>query len=157
MTRSISFSPLFGSTIGFDRFDDLFDTLTRANDAPEGEPPYNIERHGTDDYTVTLAVAGFSDADLNITVHDNTLIVSGERKPSETSQGQYLYRGIALRNFRCSFRLADYVVVKAAELRDGLLKVSLAREVPDDQKPRQIQIRTQPELKAIEGAAKKVA
>ncbi|WP_443749467.1 Hsp20 family protein [Asticcacaulis solisilvae] len=156
MTRSISFSPLFGSSIGFDRFDDLFDTLTRTSDEGEGQPSYNIERHGDDDYTITLAVAGFSESDLAITVQDSTLLISGERKPHE-AKSQYLYKGIGLNDFQRRFRLADYVVVKSAELKDGLLKVSLAREVPDDQKPRRIEIRTRPELKAIEKAPQKVA
>jgi molecular chaperone IbpA len=157
MTRTISLSPLFGSSIGFDRFDDLFDTLLRAPAEAEGQPPYNIERNGDDHYVVTLAVAGFAESELTITVRDNDLVVSGERKAQESAEAQYLFKGIALRNFQRTFRLADYVVVKGTELKDGLLRISLAREVPEEQKPRRIEIRTKPDLKAIEGSAQKVA
>ena len=157
MTRTISFSPLFGSSIGFDRFDDLFENLLGSSNETEGQPPYNIERDADDEYTVTLAVAGFTDSELNITVRNNELVVAGERKAPESAGAEYLFKGIALRNFQRTFRLADYVVVKAAELKDGLLRISLAREVPEEQKPRQIEIRTKPELKAIEGSGQKVA
>lgn len=156
MTRTFSLSPLFGTTIGFDRFDDLFDTLSRAPSVNDGHPPYNIERENDDRYTITLAVAGFADAELNISLHDNDLVVSGERAGDNGSTAQYLYQGFGLRNFKRTFRLADYVVVKGAELKDGLLRIDLAREVPEAQKPRKIEIRTKPELKAI-GNSKKVA
>lgn len=155
MTPTRSFSPLFGSTVGFDRYDDLLDTLARFNTANDGHPAYNIERSG-DDYTITLAVAGFGEADLKITVRDNTLVVTGERAEEAGVQAQYLHRGIGLRNFERSFRLADYIVVKDAELKHGLLSVRLVREVPEEQKPRKIEIRTSPRLKTIE-TAKKVA
>jgi molecular chaperone IbpA len=157
MTRSISFSPLFGSSIGFDRFDDLFDTLLRTSDETEGQPPYNIERHGDDEYAVTLAVAGFAESELTISVRDNDLMIVGEHHQAENAGARYLFKGIALGNFQRRFRLADYVVVKSAELKDGLLRISLAREIPDGQKPRRIEIRTRPELKAIENAKQKVA
>ena len=157
MTRTISLSPLFGSSIGFDRFDDLFDSLLRSPAEAEGQPPYNIERNGDDQYVVTLAVAGFTEAELNITVRDNDLVVSGERKLQDSADARYLFKGIALSNFQRTFRLADYVVVKGAELKDGLLRISLAREVPEEQKPRRIDIRTKPELKAIAGSAQEVA
>lgn len=149
MTPARSFSPLFGSTVGFDRYDDLLDTLTRFNTANDGHPSYDIERSG-DDYTIRLGVAGFSEADLKITVRDNTLVITGERAEAAGAEAQYLHRGIGLRNFERSFRLADYVVVKGAELKHGLLSVHLVREVPEEQKPRKIEIRTNSHLKAIE-------
>ncbi len=157
MTRSIYFSPLFGNSIGFDRYDDVFDTLLRTSDETEGQPPYNIERNGDDQYTVTLAVAGYAESELNISVRDNDVIVAGERKVPEGAGAHYLFKGIALRNFQCKFRLADYVIVKGAELKDGLLRISLAREVPEEKKPRRIEIRIKPELKAIESSSQKVA
>lgn len=157
MTRTLSFSPLFGTSVGFDRFDDLFDTLTRAAEADEGQPSYNIERIGEDLYAVTLAVAGFNDAELNVSVRDNDLVVAGERKVQDEAGAHYLHRGIGLRNFRRTFRSADYVVVKSAALKDSLLRIELAREVPEAHKPRRIEIRTKPDLKAIENSSAKVA
>ncbi len=157
MTRTLSFSPFFGTSIGFDRFDDLFDGLAQGIEADEAQPAYDIERHGEDRYTVTLMVPGFSESELNVSVRDNDLTIAGERRGDDEASTRYLYRGIGLGNFRRTFRLADYVVVKAAELKDGLLRIELAREVPEAQKPRKVEIRTKPELKAIENSSRKVA
>jgi len=150
MTRTLSLSPLFGTTVGFDRFDDLLDSLARGTEADDGRPPYNIERVGEDAYVVTLAVAGFAPSELSVSVQDNVLVVTGERKPPETSGSHYLYRGFGVGNFRQTFRLADYVVVRQAALKDGLLRIDLAREVPEAQKPRRIEIRTRPNLEIVQ-------
>lgn len=149
MTPRFSLSPLFGSSVGFDRFDSLFESLARSAEVNEGFPPYNIEREGDDRYAISLAVPGFRPSDLDISVRENELVVTGERKDEPRQDGDYLYRGIALRNFRRTFALADYVVVSGAELKDGLLRINLTREIPEALKPRRIDIRTGPDLKAI--------
>jgi molecular chaperone IbpA len=157
MTTRISLSPLFGTTVGFDRFDDLFEALSRRMDANDGYPPYDIERTGEDAYGITLSVAGFSEKDLSLTVQDDQLVVTGQRETPEDRAPAYLHRGIATRSFKRSFQLAPYVVVKGAELKDGLLRIQLVREVPEEQKPRRIDIRTKPDLRAIETAPAKAA
>lgn len=157
MTPTLTLSPLFGTSVGFDRFDYLFDTLTRHQEPDDGQPAYNIERHGEDLYTVTLAVPGFDASELNVSVRDNDLIVVGERPETNPAARQYLHRGFGLGPFRRNFRLADYVVVKSADLTNGLLRIELAREVPEAQQSRKIEIRTKPRLEAIESADKKAA
>ncbi len=141
MSNLISFTPLMRQTVGFDRFNDLFESL--MNDKPERfetYPPYNIEKTGEDAYRITLAVAGFSEKDLDITVHDDTLVVSGKTEKSEESSGEYLHRGIATRAFERSFRLADHIKVEQASMDNGLLTIALVREVPEEKKPRMIPI-----------------
>lgn len=132
------FAPLFRTAIGFDRLARLVDTLPQ--DAA-GYPPYNIEKTGEDTYRVTLAVAGFSADDIELTVKDNALLVSG--KVTEEQKGEYLHRGIAARAFSRRFVLADHMVVEGAELNNGLLHIALRREVPESAKPRRIAINTQ--------------
>jgi molecular chaperone IbpA len=132
------FAPLFRTAIGFDRLARLVDTLPQ--DAA-GYPPYNIEKSGEDTYRVTLAVAGFSADDIELTVKDNALLVSG--KVTEGQNGEYLHRGIAARAFSRRFVLADHMVVEGAELNNGLLHIALRREVPESAKPRRIAINTQ--------------
>ena len=132
------FAPLFRTAIGFDRLARLMDTAAEAAAAP-GYPPYNIERTGDDSYRLTMAVAGFGQDDIDITVKDNTLLVTG-RVGGETPRGEVLYRGIAGRAFERRFVLADHIVVEGADLKNGLLHVGLKRVVPEALKPRKIQI-----------------
>ena len=133
------FSPLFRSTIGFDRLARLVDTASRIDGAATTYPPYNIEKTGEDSYRLTMAVAGFSQDELDITVHENTLIVTGKAETQEEN-GRYLHRGIARRAFERRFSLADHLKVNGASLDNGLLHVDLVREVPEAMKPRQIKI-----------------
>jgi molecular chaperone IbpA len=148
---TLDFSPLFRSTVGFDRLSRLMDTALR-NDEAGGYPPYNIEALGENAYRVTLAVAGFSPEDLTITSQENVLIVSGKMKQPEENT-QFLYRGIAGRAFERRFQLADYIKVTGATLVNGLLNIELAREVPEAMKPRTIKIETAGNGKVIETKA----
>lgn len=134
---TFDFSPLFRSAIGFDRLADALETARRAD--PNGYPPYNIELTGEDHYRITMAVAGFSNDELDIEVHQNKLKVSGS-KQAESEERQYLYRGIANRSFERVYQLADHVHVEAAEVKDGLLHIDLVREIPEAMKPRRIKI-----------------
>jgi molecular chaperone IbpA len=135
------FSPLFRSTIGFDRLARLVDSATRFDTATPAYPPYNIESTGEDAYRLTMAVAGFSRDEIDITVEKNSLVISanGQKEDDET-QGRYLHRGIARRAFERRFSLADHIKVNGASLDNGLLHVDLVREVPEEAKPRQIKI-----------------
>src|ERR1700693_5976494 len=133
------FSPLFRSTIGFDRLARLVDTATRVDSTALSYPPYNIEKTGEDAYRLTMAVAGFAQDELDITVHENTLIVTGKAQ-KEDENGRYLHRGIARRAFERRFSLADHIKVNGASLDNGLLHVDLVREVPEAMKPRTIKI-----------------
>jgi molecular chaperone IbpA len=133
------FSPLFRSTIGFDRLARLVDSATGVDSAASSYPPYNIEKTGEDSYRLTMAVAGFSQHELDITVHENTLFVTGKAQPQE-GNGRYLHRGIARRAFERRFSLADHIKVSGASLDNGLLHVDLMRQVPEAMKPRQIKI-----------------
>ena len=135
---TVDFAPLFRTAIGFDRLARLVDTAASGQDA-QSYPPYNIERTGDDTYRLTMAVAGFRPEDLDITVKDNTLVVSG-RVANERPKAEILYRGIAGRAFERRFVLADHIVVDCADLQDGLLHVGLKRVVPDALKPRRITI-----------------
>jgi molecular chaperone IbpA len=134
------FAPLFRTAIGFDRLARLMDTAAAAAEAPS-YPPYNIEKTGEDSYRLTMAVAGFSPEDLELTVKDNTLFVTG-RVQSEGEKPEILYRGIAGRAFERRFVLADHIVVEGADVRNGLLHVGLKRVVPEALKPRRIEIGT---------------
>ena len=132
--RTFDLAPLYRSTVGFDRMFSLFDQVAGHGDTAPGYPPYNIERTGENDYRITVAVAGFSEADLSIEAKENTLTIRGEKK------GETLYQGIAARAFERVFQLADFVQVKGAALENGLLHVELVREIPEAKKPRQIPI-----------------
>jgi molecular chaperone IbpA len=138
--RTFDFAPLYRSTIGFDRLFSTFDQI----DGVEGMsnyPPYNIERTGENAYRISVAVAGFTDADLSIETKENRLAIRGEKKTNdEEKTGDVLYRGIAALTFERSFQLADYVKVKGASLENGLLHVDLVREIPEAIKPRVIPI-----------------
>ncbi|GJD97636.1 Hsp20 family protein [Methylobacterium iners] len=136
--RTYDVSPLYRSSVGFDR---LFDLLTQAErlEPTNAWPPYNIEKAGDDQYRITMAVAGFTADEIELTQHDTTLWVAGQKKGQE-GERQYLHRGIAARTFRQSFNLAEHVKVTGAALENGLLTVELKREVPEALKPRRIAI-----------------
>jgi molecular chaperone IbpA len=141
--RHFDLTPLYRSTIGFDRLGSLLDTLTSFEGETPSYPPYNIERVGENDYRISMAVAGFGEGDLSIDVKENTLSIRGEKKTDhEESAPTYLHRGIASRSFERRFQLADHVVVKGATLEHGLLHVDLVRELPEAMKPRTIPIAT---------------
>jgi len=131
--------PLFRSTIGFDRLARLADAAGRVDDVALNYPPYNIEKTGDDAYRITMAVAGFAQSDLTITVQENALIVAG-KAPESASTGQVLHRGIGSRAFERRFQVADFIRVSGASLDNGLLHIELVREVPEAMKPRTIQI-----------------
>lgn len=133
------FSPLFRSTIGFDRLTRLMDAAARSDSTVSGYPPYNIETTGEDAYRLTMAVAGFAGDELDITVQENTLVVTGKAKKEE-EDGRYLHRGIARRAFERRFSLAEHIKVTGASLEHGMLHVDLVREVPEAAKPRKIAI-----------------
>jgi molecular chaperone IbpA len=136
--RNFDFSPLYRSTVGFDRLFNLLDASSRVEQL-NNWPPYNIERLGEDQYRITMAVAGFSPEELTVTAQANALIVTGQKKGSEDG-AQYLHRGIATRAFKQSFDLADHMMVTGANLDNGLLTIDLKREVPEALKPRRIEI-----------------
>ena len=138
--RTFDLAPLYRSTVGFDRLFSLFDQVA-GNDGAPGYPPYNIERTGENTYRITVAVAGFSEGDLNIEAKESTLTIRGDKQPkTEEKKGETLYQGIAARAFERVFQLADHVQVKGASLENGLLHVDLVREIPEANKPRQIAI-----------------
>ena len=149
--RTIDFSPLYRSVVGFDRLAALLDAAAAGESS--GYPPYNIETVGEDAYRIEIAVAGFKPDELNLEVKENVLTVQGKKAANDDSR-RFLHRGLAERNFDRRFQLADYVVVTEANLSDGLLSVSLKREVPEAKKPRRIEIGTQSTAPAIEGDAK---
>ncbi|MBM3486989.1 MAG: Hsp20 family protein [Alphaproteobacteria bacterium] len=136
---SFDLSPLFRSAIGFDRLNQLVDSAMRSAEANDSFPPYNIEKTGETDYRITMAVAGFGEDDLNVEVREGVLVVAGKAKP-ETEGARFLHRGIARRAFERRFQLADHVVVRTAALENGLLRIELARELPEAMKPRRIAI-----------------
>jgi molecular chaperone IbpA len=133
------FSPLFRSTIGFDRLMRLVDAASRVDNAAPAYPPYNIEKTGEDAYRLTMAVAGFSSDEINVTVHEGTLLVTGKAKKGE-DESRYLHRGIARRAFERRFSLADHIKVVGASLDNGMLHVDLVREMPEAAKPRKIEV-----------------
>ena len=142
MNNLVSFTPLMRQTVGFDRFNDLFETMLSDKDERfESYPPYNIEKISEDEYRVVMAVAGFSDKDLNITVEGDRLSVHGKIEEMEEKGKTYLHRGIAGRTFERTFRLADHIQVNDADLSNGLLTIDLERIVPEEKKPRMIPIK----------------
>jgi molecular chaperone IbpA len=137
--RTIDFSPLYRSVVGFDRLADLLDSATA--EATTGYPPYNIERLDENAYRIEIAVAGFRPDEIDIQVKENLLTVTG-RKAANDETRTFLHRGLAERNFERKFQLADFVVVTEANLADGLLQIALKRELPEALKPRRIEIGT---------------
>ena len=148
MRTTYDFSPLFRSTVGFDRLLDELQSASRASSI-DNWPPYDIIKVGEDDYRISMAVAGFSPDDLTITHEHNMLMVVGQKSDVDEEIGQYLHRGIAARNFQRRFELADYVKVVGASLVNGLLTVDLKRELPEEMKPRRIGIATSEDLRQI--------
>ena len=142
--RHVDFSPLYRSTVGFDRLFTMLDTLSQPDQA-QTYPPYNIERTGENTYRITMAVAGFDETELSLEAHAHVLTVKGEKsdEPAEGSS-EYLYRGIAKRAFERRFQLADHVEVQAASLKNGLLHIDLLRNIPEAMKPRKIAIAAEP-------------
>jgi molecular chaperone IbpA len=138
--RTFDLSPLYRSTVGFDRLFSLLDQTTGLDAGTPGYPPYNIERTGENAYRISVAVAGFSERELAIVVKENTLTIRGEKQKVEETKGEVLYQGIAARAFERVFQLADHVEVKGARLENGLLHVELVREIPEAMKPRQVPI-----------------
>ncbi|WP_374307043.1 Hsp20 family protein [Dongia sp.] len=137
--RSFDLTPLFRSSVGYDRLSRLMDSALRVDEAQLAYPPYNIEQASEDSYRITMAVAGFTEAELTITAQENQLVVSG--KPTKSDEAKtYLHRGIAGRAFERRFELADHIRVTGAELVNGLLHIDLKREVPEAMKPRTISI-----------------
>ncbi len=140
--RGFDYSPFYRATVGFDRVFNLLDSVAGQN-AGNGYPPYNIEKAGDNAYRIVMAVAGFAESELNVTQKENELLVTGQAAPSSDEGKQYLYRGIAGRNFERRFQLADHVKVTGAKLANGLLTIELQREIPEEKKPRAIQIQAE--------------
>jgi molecular chaperone IbpA len=139
MAMNLNLDPFWRSTVGFDRILDLMDESLRFQ--PENDyPPYNILRTGENSYRISLAIAGFKPEQINVTLQQNTLVVTGQQ--NQKPQHDFVHRGIAARNFERRFNLADFVEVKDAAFEDGLLQVDLVRELPEAMKPRRIEIRS---------------
>jgi molecular chaperone IbpA len=148
LMRAYDLSPLYRSTVGFDRLFALLDQMSAPSEAAPTYPPYNIEKTGENAYRISIAVAGFTEAELAIETRENALLVKGERTPkADGEKAEFLFQGIAARSFERRFQLADHVSVTGATLKDGLLHIDLVRVVPEAMKPRQI---------AINGAARTV-
>ena len=138
--RTFDLTPFYRSTVGFDRIFSLLDSLESEGSTP-GYPPYNIERTGENAYRISLAVAGFTDKELNLEVKENVLTVRGDKNTATKKQdGEVLYQGIAARSFERTFQLDDHVEIRGANLENGLLHVELVREIPESKKPRKIAI-----------------
>ena len=148
--RHLDFTPLFRSTVGFDRLVQLLDAANGFD--ADSYPPYNIERTGDNAYRITMAVAGFSDPDLKVDLKESMLTVKGD-KAAETAERTYLHRGIATRAFERRFQLADYVEVTGASLTDGVLSLDLVRNLPEKLKPRSIAITVNSAPKQIEAGS----
>jgi len=148
--RTFDLSPLYRSTVGFDRLFSMLDKTT-GFEGGSSYPPYNIERTGENSYRVTIAVAGFSESELSIEAKENTLTVKGEKQPgTDARQAEVLYQGIAARRLQLVFCFADFVEVKAAKLENGLLHIDLVREIPEAMKPRTIRINAAPNGKVVD-------
>jgi molecular chaperone IbpA len=136
--RTFDLTPLYRTTIGFDRLGQLMEST--APDSGGGYPPYNIERLGENEYRITMAVSGFAENELEIEVKEDTLVVTGKHAETEDER-EFLYQGIAARGFERRFRLAEHVTVNGADLKNGLLNIDLVREIPEAMKPRKVVIR----------------
>ncbi|TYR30193.1 Hsp20 family protein [Mesorhizobium microcysteis] len=154
--RHVDFSPLYRSTVGFDRLFTMLDSLAQPDNG-QTYPPYNIERTGDDAYRISMAVAGFSETEISIEAHRNVLTVKGEKTDEQSENGsEFLHRGIAARAFERRFQLADHVEVQGAALKNGLLHIDLKRNIPEEMKPRRIEISAAPaKAKQIEAQASK--
>ena len=139
MSTAFSLAPLFRSSVGFDRFNDLFETALR-NEPGSSYPPYNVEKHGDDEYRIVVAAAGFQEDDLDLQVEKGVLTISGGKREASSDSVTYLHQGIAQRAFKLSFRLADHIEIKSAGLSNGLLSIDLLRVVPEEAKAKRIPI-----------------
>ena len=139
MSTAFSLAPLFRHSVGFDRFNDLFESALR-NESGSTYPPYNVEKHGDDQYRIVVAAAGFQEEDLELQVEKGVLTVTGGKRDTKGESVTYLHQGIAQRAFKLSFRLADHIEVKAAGLVNGLLNIDLLRHVPEEAKAKRIPI-----------------
>jgi molecular chaperone IbpA len=148
---TFDFSPLYRSTVGFDRLMHVLDEATSIDASAPNYPPYNIEKTGDNAYRITMAMAGFTSDEINIVAQPNSLVVSGRKK--DEPKAEYLHRGIATRAFERRFDLADYIRVQDATLADGLLHVELVRDVPEALKPRTIKIGAKPQPQVLEDKA----
>jgi molecular chaperone IbpA len=146
--RTVDFTPLYRSVVGFDRLADLLDAA--ASETATGYPPYNIERTGDNEYRIEIAVAGFKPDELSIEVKESVVTVQG-RKAANEAERRFVHRGLAERNFERRFQLAEYVVVTDAQLADGLLAIQLKRELPEALKPRRVAINAAGASTLIEG------
>jgi molecular chaperone IbpA len=137
--RGFDFSPLYRSTVGFDRLANLLESVAQVDTATNSYPPYNIEQVADNDYRITMAVAGFGESDLSIEVKEGVLTVTG-RRVAEEQKGQFLYQGIAGRAFERRFQLADHMEVRGARLEHGLLHIDIVRVIPEEKRARKISI-----------------
>lgn len=138
---TFDFAPLYRTTVGFDNLASLLDSITSHDRNQPSYPPYNIELLDKDKYRITMAVAGFAENEINVTIENNMLVISAAKQEKTDEQKRtYLHQGIAERNFRRQFRLAEHVKAKDASLTNGLLHIELVREIPEAMKPRQIPI-----------------
>ncbi len=153
--RNVDISPLMRATVGFDRLMNMLDASARLDEGALSYPPYNIEKTGEDSYRITMAVAGFGEDDLEVTVQENSLTIkAGKAKTEEKKEVEYLYRGIAARAFERRFDLADHIKVTGARLENGMLSIDLAREIPEAMKPRTIKVESRgKKAKVIENTA----
>lgn len=149
--RHFDLSPLYRSTVGFDKLFSMLDATSNPDGGSPSYPPYNIERLSENAYRITMAVAGFTEEELNVEIKENALTVVGEKAGEVDSEKDYLHRGIAARAFERRFQLADYMRVDGASLEHGLLHVDLTRELPEAKKPRQIEIKGSGSSKTLEG------
>ncbi len=152
--RTYDFSPLFRHSVGFDRLEQLLDAVSNRVEQSNGYPPYNIEAIGENAYRISMAVAGFGEADLEIVQSQNSLVITG-KSGEDSGEVTYLHRGIANRAFERKFELADHVKVVSANLENGLLVVDLEREIPEALKPRTIEVKKGP-AKSFADSAKKL-
>ncbi len=151
--RAIDLSPLFRASVGFDRMTNLLDSVSRIDETALSYPPYNIEKTGDDTYRIAMAVVGFSEDELDITVKESSLVIAGRKEKADGGELSYLHRGIATRPFERRFDLADHIKVTGAGLENGLLFVELVREVPEAMKPRSIKIESVGAAKVLENKA----
>ena len=155
--RTFDFSPLFRSTVGYDRLQNMLDTASRLDESSATYPPYNIEAISENAYKITMAIAGFGEQNIEIEVKENTLTVSGKAQKDDAPK-TYLHHGIAGRSFERRFQLADHIEIRSAALNNGLLDINLERVVPEELKPRRINITTAaPSATVIEGNEEKKA
>ena len=140
--RNFDLSPLFHTTVGFDRLNRMLDTANRVDERTQNYPPYNIEKVSDDAYRIVMAVAGFGEDDIELTQHENALTITGKSQEADKSDAKVLHQGIARRGFQRRFDLAEYIRVTGAHMENGMLAVDLTREVPEKMKPRRIEIQS---------------